>query len=322
MKEAKISRMNDDLDKKRKGLQVVEEDLVERKIKIEDEERKLKVMKDGLEQKAKEFDSLFKEDEEKLKTKIEELDKFLGSARPKQRPEPTEDELKRTRIEERPHIQEAPRTFKEPEPQPRQTVPAEHVNPQARPKLAPRIDVESPEKLAKEDEIIKRLKSEKEAKEKEIDSLRKDAENIRSVEIMKEMPREVSKQLPNQEKNDEDIRQKEYAMMEAMDKTNAGGPAKGHDDLLKLMQKDKRINVKTGAKILGVTEEVIVQWSNELKEQGILNVHPKFMGGTELELTKDAIRRLKELEEEEKVSKIKNELERIREEQKKMKGSY
>ena len=88
------------------------------------------------------------------------------------------------------------------------------------------------------------------------------------------------------------------------------------------MQKDKRINVKTGAKILGVTEETIIQWSNELKEQGILNVHPKFMGGTELELTKDAIRRLKELEEEEKVAKIKNELERIREEQKKMKGSY
>jgi hypothetical protein len=44
------------------------------------------------------------------------------------------------------------------------------------------------------------------------------------------------------------------------------------------------------------------------------------MGGTELELTKDAMRRLKELEEEEKVSRIKKELERIREEQRKMKG--
>jgi len=53
------------------------------------------------------------------------------------------------------------------------------------------------------------------------------------------------------------------------------------------------------------------------------NKHPpKIYGGTELELTKDAIRKLKEFEEEEKVSKIKSELERIREEQKKMKGTY
>jgi len=78
IKEAKITRMNEELDKKRKALQVVEEDLVERKIKIEEEERKLKIIKDGMEQKAKEFEELFKEDEEKLRQKIEEVNRIYG----------------------------------------------------------------------------------------------------------------------------------------------------------------------------------------------------------------------------------------------------
>jgi len=186
-----------------------------------------------------------------------------------------------------------------------------------------KIEFETPEQLAKEDELIKKLKAEKEAKEKEIENLHREADEHKTVEIIKEMPKDTPKKEDTQKNSIDELRQKEYAMMEAIDKkVSVGDIAKGHDDLLKLMQKDKRINVKTAAQILKVTEETINQWANELKDQGIINIHPKFMGGTELELTKDAIRKLKEFEEEEKVSKIKSELERIREEQKKMKGTY
>jgi len=56
-----------------------------------------------------------------------------------------------------------------------------------------KIEFETPEQLAKEDELIKKLKAEKEAKEKEIENLHREAANIKTVEIIKEMPKDTPK---------------------------------------------------------------------------------------------------------------------------------
>ncbi len=278
-------------------------------------------MKEGLEEKAKDFEYLFKEDEEKIKSKIEELERFLGTSH-KPRPEPVQRAERvaevRGSIEEaleQPVSREVPSDISRLEDT---ATPSEEMGPEAsserayEPSARPRSaeDVLEDNK-ANEDAMVRKFIEDR--------ALKPADENFsKGNPMMKEVPKSMQAEAPKAAAEEDDFRSKEMALMEAAGKK--GSVDKDQDDLLKLMQKDKRVNLKTASKILNVPDETITVWANDLKERGILNIHPKFMGGTELELTKDAMRRLKELEEEDKVSKIKKELERIREEQRKMKG--
>ncbi|OYT38699.1 MAG: hypothetical protein B6U86_06185, partial [Candidatus Altiarchaeales archaeon ex4484_43] len=177
------------------------------------------------------------------------------------------------------------------------------------------------ERLSEEEELMKKIREEMERRKVKEEGPPPKEEAVSEIEgvmpkeetsLMREIPEEKKEKIPGEE----ELREKEMEIIEAV------GKEKDQDDLLKLMQKSKKISVKNAAKVLKVSEDTINKWANELKEKGILDIRPKFLGGANLELTRDALKRLKELEEEEKIARIKSELERIREEQKRIRGTY
>jgi len=93
------------------------------------------------------------------------------------------------------------------------------------------------------------------------------------------------------------------------------------DDLRELMQRVKKIEAKRAAQELGVDMETIREWSKRLERDGIIEIHSKFLGGVELKLSKDALKRIKEIEEMKKAELLRRELRRLREEAKLMRRS-
>ncbi|MEA3254810.1 MAG: hypothetical protein U9Q22_03130, partial [Candidatus Altiarchaeota archaeon] len=173
----------------------------------------------------------------------------------------------------------------------------------------------------REDGLIKKIREDRKIKEKMphkeevlkgIEEIPREEISKEGIPLMKEVPRESKKESSDRA----ELMEKERNRMEGI------GEKKNQDDLLKLMQKSRKISITNAAKILNASKDSINEWANELKEKDILTIHPKFLGGVDLELTKDALKRLKELEEEEKIGRIKNELGRIREEQKRIRGEY
>jgi len=72
--------------------------------------------------------------------------------------------------------------------------------------------------------------------------------------------------------------------------------------------------------LLNVTEEEVNEWADELRNRGMIEVHPRFLGGIDLTLTKDTLKRVKKTEEEEKIKKVRDELDRLRKEEKSRQG--
>jgi hypothetical protein len=300
LKESKIARMNEELDKKKEALQAIEKELVERKIRIEDDERKLKVMKEGLETKAREFEDIFKEENEKLKHKAEEIEKYvITTSKVKSTAKESKkisailsEPLKETKLDEEAIRKEAIARVE-------RKLAAEKASaaPKAVIKPTPLIEQTPPKVLAPKPPVVEPVQA-------------------------KEAP--IAAAVAPIPAGEEDIIAQERAMMAATGSAQTEGASgcKTCEDLLKLVEKEKKIDTKIAAKTLCVGENEINNWAAELKERGGIIVHQRFMGGTDLEMTKDAIKKLGEKAEEEKITQIKKELERIREEQKRMRGGF
>ncbi|RLI92953.1 MAG: hypothetical protein DRO95_00835 [Candidatus Altiarchaeales archaeon] len=86
--------------------------------------------------------------------------------------------------------------------------------------------------------------------------------------------------------------------------------------LRELVQKEKKIEASRAAEELGMSEDEVMRLARELKEEGIIEIKPKFLGGAYLQLTPDALKKIKAIEEREKAEIIKRELERLRREKK------
>ena len=82
------------------------------------------------------------------------------------------------------------------------------------------------------------------------------------------------------------------------------------------MQKVKKIESKKAAQKLGVDQKTIMKWSKKLEKDDIIEVHSKFLRDIELILSKDALKKIKEIEEIKKAELLKRELKRLREETK------
>ena len=87
-----------------------------------------------------------------------------------------------------------------------------------------------------------------------------------------------------------------------------------------LVQKEKKIEARRAADELGLDEDSIMVLAERLKIEGIINIKPKFLGGSYLELTPDALKKIRALEERKKAEIVRRELERLRREQRIMSG--
>jgi hypothetical protein len=298
LKETKIARMSEELDRKKATLQEMEKDFLERKTKIEDEERRLKIMKDGLETKAREFEDIFKEENDKLKLKADEIEKYvIGGARVRQKTE-----LK-------------------PEPPKKPAFDEEAIRKEAIARVERKLASEKNSGAAKVD-----ARPSLETKHESIEDGLAERKIVKQVQV-KESPKAptITPAVAPAATEENDIIAQERAMLAA---ATANKPAdssqacKTCEDLLKLVEKEKKIDAGAAAKTLCVREDEINKWASELKEKGVISLHQRFMGGTDLEMTRDAVKKLGERDEEEKIIRIKKELERIREEQKRMRGGF
>jgi len=57
-----------------------------------------------------------------------------------------------------------------------------------------------------------------------------------------------------------------------------------------------------------------------LRNRGMIEVHQRLLVGIDLTLTKDTLKRVKKSEEEEKIKKVRDELDRLRKEEKSRQG--
>ncbi|MCK5140027.1 MAG: hypothetical protein KAQ85_09315, partial [Thermodesulfovibrionia bacterium] len=89
----------------------------------------------------------------------------------------------------------------------------------------------------------------------------------------------------------------------------------GKKSLFKLIQEERRIKLRKAATELGVDRKLVRKWANELSEKERIDIHSNFLSGDTLELKKEMLDKLKEKDEDEKIRRIREELEKIRKEQ-------
>ncbi|MCK4491999.1 MAG: hypothetical protein KAU03_05205, partial [Candidatus Altiarchaeales archaeon] len=132
-------------------------------------------------------------------------------------------------------------------------------------------------------------------------------------------PADMIKEAPKEEmleKEEEKLLESEGKIIE--DKKE--GP-KSVDDLRNLIIDERKISFKNAISRLGVTDDVLDRWVSALEDEGIIKIHYQFLGGKEIRLTLDALKKIKQRQEENKVRKVREELEKIRQEQNVRKGT-
>jgi hypothetical protein len=87
---------------------------------------------------------------------------------------------------------------------------------------------------------------------------------------------------------------------------------KTKEDLLKIVAADPGIKIEDAIKKLGEERKTVEGWTQQLAADGILEVKRKLIGGATLELVKGAAEKVKTQKDDEEIGRIKDELKRMR----------
>ncbi|GEM_PF-2935073 len=176
--------------------------------------------------------------------------------------------------------------------------------------------------LKKEKEEL--LKKESELKKVRMARLKLEEELKKQEELLKQErmkaglePREERGELPQ-----EPVKEKTSAPKPSEEEFLYGSDfqtsEKTKEDLVKLLKQKGEMTARNAAREIGIDEHTVLEWVAELELKNIVSIKKKLLHGVLLNLTGDAERKMREEKEAVTVQSIRDELARIREEQKKL----